>query len=213
MPGISDIIEGGYKYKDANGEEKTALSFQEKVDRGNMARRALSLYAQYKDDPDTSKRNQILSQAKVYLDENFEYFGYGFLKNPEDSIPNVPVTFYSFRIMVMLGGYFILFLIVCWWLMKKKVLEKKKWFIFFAILSVPLVYICAEAGWVVAEVGRQPWTIQDLLPIGASVSGVSSSNVWTTFIIFAVLFTTLLIAELKIAFNQIKKGPDGIKWN
>ena len=125
----------------------------------------------------------------------------------------MPVTFYSFRIMVMLGGYFILFLIVCWWLMKKKVLEKKKWFIFFAILSVPLVYICAEAGWVVAEVGRQPWTIQDLLPIGASVSGVSSSNVWTTFIIFAVLFTTLLIAELKIAFNQIKKGPDGIKWN
>lgn len=213
VPGISDIIEGGYKYKDANGVEKTALSFQEKVDRGNMARRALSLYAQYKDEPDTAKRNQILSQAKAYMDENFEYFGYGFLKSPEESIPNVPLTFYSFRVMVMLGGYFILFLIVCWWLMKKKVLEKKKWFIFFAILSVPLVYICAEAGWVVAEVGRQPWTIQDLLPIGASVSGVSSSNVWTTFIIFAVLFTTLLIAELKIAFNQIKKGPDGIKWN
>ena len=64
-----------------------------------------------------------------------------------------------------------------------------------------------------AEVGRQPWTIQDLLPVGASVSGVSSGNVWITFIIFAVLFTTLLIAELKIAFNQIKKGPEGIKWN
>ena len=147
------------------------------------------------------------------MDENFEYFGYGFLKDPKESIPNVAVTFYSFRIMVMLGGYFILFLLVCLWLWKKKIIEKKKWFIFFAILSVPLVYICAEAGWIVAEVGRQPWTIQDLLPVGASVSGVSSGNVWITFIIFAVLFTTLLIAELKIAFNQIKKGPEGIKWN
>ena len=91
-------------------------------------------------------------------------------------------------------------------------LKKYKWFLYLAIISVPLVYICGECGWIVAEVGRQPWTIQDLLPIKASVSGVSASNVYTTFIIFAVLFTVLLVAELKIAFNQIKKGPDGIKW-
>ncbi len=213
VPGISDIIEGGYKYKTLDGEEKTAISFQEKVERGNMARRALALYGQYKDDPDTLKRNEILSQAKSYLDKNFEYFGYGFLKNPEESIPNVPLTFYSFRIMVMLGGYFMLFMLLCYFFCRKKVLEKKNWFLVLSIISVPLVYICAEAGWVVAEVGRQPWTIQDLLPVGASVSGVSANNVWTTLIIFAVLFTTLLIAELKIAFNQIKKGPEGITWN
>ncbi len=213
VPGITDIIEGGYTYKDANGEEKTAIPFTEKVERGNMARRALALYGQYKDNPDTAVRNQVLSQARQYLDENFEYFGYGFLKDPEESIPNVPMTFYSFHIMVILGGYFILFLLLCWWFAKKNLIEKKKWFIFIAIVSVPLVYICAESGWIVAEVGRQPWTIQDLLPVGASVSGVSSGNVWTTFIIFAVLFTTLLAAELKIAFNQIKKGPEGIKWN
>ena len=213
VPGINDIIEGGYKYVDKNGEERTAISFQEKVERGNMARRALELYGQHKDNPDTNIRNQVLAQAQQYLDDNFEYFGYGFLKDPKESIPNIPMTFYSFRIMVTLGGYFIVFLLVCFWLWKKKVIEKKKWFIFLAIVSVPLVYICAEAGWIVAEVGRQPWTIQDLLPVQASVSGVSSGNVWTTFIIFAVLFTTLLIAELKIAFNQIKKGPEGIKWN
>ncbi len=213
VPGINDIIEGGYKYVDKNGEERTAISFQEKVERGNMARRALELYGQHKDNPDTNIRNQVLAQAQQYLDDNFEYFGYGFLKDPKESIPNIPMTFYSFRIMVTLGGYFIVFLLACFWLWKKKVIEKKKWFIFLAIVSVPLVYICAEAGWIVAEVGRQPWTIQDLLPVQASVSGVSSGNVWTTFIIFAVLFTTLLIAELKIAFNQIKKGPEGIKWN
>jgi cytochrome d ubiquinol oxidase subunit I len=61
----------------------------------------------------------------------------------------------------------------------------------------------------VAEVGRQPWAIQDVLPLQAAVSSVSSGSVMTTFIMFAVLFTALLIAELRIMFKQIKKGTDG----
>lgn len=212
VPGINDIIKGGYKYTDIDGNEKTALSFEEKVRRGTMARRALSVYSDLKEKAGDPKYDQAISEAKQYIDDNFEYFGYGFLSKPEESIPNVPLTFYAFRIMVILGGYFFLFLILVWWFSKKKILEKKRWFLILAIISVPLVYICAEAGWVVAEVGRQPWTIQDLLPVKASVSGVSSSNVYTTLIIFIVLFTALFVAELKIAFNQIKKGPNGIKW-
>jgi cytochrome d ubiquinol oxidase subunit I len=82
---------------------------------------------------------------------------------------------------------------------------------YIAIISVPLVYICSQAGWIVAEVGRQPWTIQDLLPVQASVSGVSADNVYTTLAIFFILFTILLIAEMGIMFNQIKKGPENIK--
>ncbi|MBR5907439.1 MAG: cytochrome ubiquinol oxidase subunit I [Bacteroidales bacterium] len=213
VPGINDIIDGGYTYKDKNGEEKLALPFNEKVRKGEIAKRALAVYGQFKDKPAGAQKDTVLMQAQSYLDENFDYFGYSFLKSPKESVPNVPVTFYSFHIMVMLGGYFILFLLIAFWLNRKKIIEKKRWFLFIAIISVPLVYICAEAGWVVAEVGRQPWTIQDLLPVNASVSGVSSGNVYTTFIIFVVLFTTLLIAELMILFRQIGKGPDGIKWN
>ena len=82
---------------------------------------------------------------------------------------------------------------------------------YLAILSVPLVYICSQSGWIVAEVGRQPWTIQGLLPVQASVSGVSVENVYTTLTIFFVMFTILLIAELKIMAAQIKKGPENIK--
>ena len=213
VPGITDIIEGGYTYKDSKGNERVALSFEEKMQRGNMARKALAVYGEYKNKPnDTPGKAEALAEAKKYMDENFEYFGYGFLSKPQDSIPNVPITFYSFRIMILLGGYFVLFMLPALYYSKKKLLEKKRWFLITAIISVPLVYICGEAGWIVAEVGRQPWTIQDLLPLNASVSGVSSSSVYTTFIIFVVLFTTLLVAELKIAFNQIKKGPFGIKW-
>ena len=89
---------------------------------------------------------------------------------------------------------------------RKNKLEDTPWLLKLGIISVPLVYICSQAGWMVAEVGRQPWTIQDLLPVNAAVSGVAASNVATTFIIFAVLFTATLVIELRIMFTQIKKG-------
>ena len=92
-----------------------------------------------------------------------------------------------------------------------KPIESHKWILYAAIVGVPLVYICSQSGWIVAEVGRQPWTIQGLLPVQASVSGVSASNVYMTLAIFFVLFTVLLIAELGIMFSQIKKGPENIK--
>ena len=76
-----------------------------------------------------------------------------------------------------------------------------------SILSVPLVYVCSQAGWLDAEIGRQPWTIQDVLPLQAAVSALSVESVKITFFIFFVLFTALLIAEIRIMLNQIKKGP------
>jgi len=62
----------------------------------------------------------------------------------------------------------------------------------------------------VAEVGRQPWVIQDIMPVGTAVSQISAGSVMTTFILFAVLFTVLLISELSIMFKQIRKGPEGL---
>ena len=75
-----------------------------------------------------------------------------------------------------------------------------------AILSIPLVWVCSQAGWIVAEVGRQPWTIQDVLPVNAAISDISSISVQITFWMFAVLFTLLLIAEISIMLRQIGKS-------
>lgn len=212
VPGINDIIDGGYTYKDYNGEEKVALSFYEKQARGKAAINALK---QYKE---ASKAGNDTLKAESYkvLQENFNWFGYGFLESHKESIPPVALTFYAFRVMVMLGGYFILFFIGILFFISsdnkgKSKLESKKWLLYIAILSIPLVYICSQSGWIVAEVGRQPWTIQDLLPVQASVSGVSASNVYTTLSIFFVLFTILLIAEIGIMLNQIKNGPENLK--
>ena len=65
-----------------------------------------------------------------------------------------------------------------------------------------------EAGWIVAEVGRQPWVIQDLMPTGAAVSKLSTGSVQLTFFLFLILFTILLIAEIGIMTKAIKKGPE-----
>ena len=72
---------------------------------------------------------------------------------------------------------------------------------------VPLAYIASESGWLIAEFGRQPWTIQDMLPTWAAVSNLHSSSVMLTFFIFLALFTTMLAVEISILLKQIKKGP------
>ncbi len=207
VPGINDIIKGGYKVKDGSGNEVEALSFYQKKERGEAAVNALMEYKLAKEQGE----KEVQEIAYKTLMDNFQYFGYAFLDSPKESIPPVALTFYAFRIMVMLGGYFLLFFILVGFFLYREckggaALEKQKWFLYLAILSVPLVYICSQSGWIVAEVGRQPWTIQDLLPVQASVSGVAAGNVYATLAIFFVLFTVLLAAELKIMFKQIKNG-------
>ena len=94
------------------------------------------------------------------------------------------MTFYSFRIIVLLGGYFILLFLVALFLERKDKLADCRWMQWIALLSIPLGYIAGQAGWIVAEVGRQPWAIQDILPTGAAISKLEPASVQTTFFLF-----------------------------
>jgi len=109
--------------------------------------------------------------------------------------------------MVGLGFYFILFFSLALFFVFVDKLESKKWFLRLSVLTIPLAYIASMSGWIVAEVGRQPWTIQDLLPTVAAVSQIDASAVQITFWLFMVIFTALLIAEIKIMTKQINIGP------
>ncbi|MDR1556715.1 MAG: cytochrome ubiquinol oxidase subunit I [Tannerellaceae bacterium] len=199
VPGIVNLIDGGYQTADG----KTALSAQEKISKGQLAIQALADYRQAK----KNKDELAAQEARTILDENFAYFGYGYIKNPTDLIPPIGITFYAFRVMVILGGFFILLFIVATILSYKNKFEDKRWLQWIALWSIPLVYIASQAGWAVAEVGRQPWAIQDILPTSAAVSKLSTSSVQITFFLFLILFTVLLIAELGIMVKTIKKGP------
>ena len=203
VPGIEDLINGGFQYTDSEGKTVAALSVEEKIRRGKEALASLTKYRTAKEVGD----NIAAEGAERDLLKNMKYFGYGYLNSPSSVIPNVPLCYYSFRVMVGLGFLFILVFILTLWGAMKRDGHIRKWILRLSILSVPLVYIASQAGWVVAEMGRQPWTIQDLLPTVAAVSRIDASLVMITFFLFFVLFTILLIAELKILFSQIRKGP------
>ena len=209
VPGINDILNG---YTTANG--KTELSVDEKIDRGKKAIAALSAYraAKFASSDDGSI---AAAQLKV-LKENMPYFGYGYIKDKNAVVPPVAVNFWAFRVMVGMGCLFILFfaVVLAGAYQFPKVLWKKRditalpaWHYWVAIALIPLAYIASESGWLVAEFGRQPWTIQDMLPTWASVSDIQSSSVIITFFLFLILFTTMLAVEINIMLNQIKKGP------
>lgn len=200
VPGIKDVVEGGYTLPDGT----TALSFHEKKERGLVAHKALADFQKAK----SEGRDADAANFEKVIRENYDYFGYGFLETEEDMIPNVPLTFYAFHMMVMVGGYFLLFFAVVIFLHRKKKLESMTWLHHVGIWSLALAMIGSQLGWIVAEVGRQPWTIQDILPVQAAASAVPAANVKTTFFMFAFLFSILLIAEIMIMVKQIKKGPE-----
>ena len=200
VPGINDLLEGGYTLKDGT----TALSAEEKIARGQAAITAFARYRQAKAEGNDSEA-QIARQT---LEENMPYFGYGYIKDANELVPDVPLTFYMFRVMVILGGYFILFFLIVLFLVYKRDLSKLRWMHLVAIWTIPLGYLAGQAGWAVAECGRQPWAIQDMLPVSAAISKLDTGSVQLTFFLFLLLFTILLIAEIGIMLKAIRKGVE-----
>ena len=200
VPGIVNLLEGGY----TTNKGTVALSAKEKIEKGKTAIKALADYRKAVKDKDTA----AAAQYRVTLEENFPYFGYGYIKDPAELIPHVGLTFYSFRVMVILGCFFILLFIITLIWDKKGKIANTRWLQYVGLWSIPLGYIAGQAGWIVAEVGRQPWAIQDILPTSASISKLNPSSVQTTFYLFLILFTILLIAEIGIMVKAIKKGPE-----
>ena len=196
VPGIKDLVDGN--------PARNIISTQEKIDKGKIAIHSLAAYTKAKKEGNKGKADSAL----VTFNENFKYFGYGYLNNPQETIPNVPITFYSFKLMVGLGVIFIILFIIVLIYLFKNTLEKKRWLLWFAVFSFPLAYFASQAGWILTEVGRQPWVIQDLMPNVAAVSRIDSGSVAFTFWLFAFIFTSLLIAEVTIMIKQIKNGPN-----
>ena len=193
VPGVRDIIRG---YKKADGTMEPSL--KEKQERGRNAIQALKDYRAGKDKE---------SNLKV-LEKDMKYFGYGYIKDAKQVVPFIPINFWSFRIMVGLGCFFILIFAVILFIVYKKDITRPRWLQRVGIALIPLAFIASECGWLVAEFGRQPWTIQDMLPTWAAVSDLSSGGIAFTFFLFLVLFTAMLTVEVSIMCKQIKKGPE-----
>lgn len=207
VPGIRDLVYGN--------PDKGIMSAAEKMERGRVAIMEFKRYKEAKNAGDKALSAEIARkfdpatvEGKDFLANYFAYFGYGYLDEPEDIVPPmIPVTFYAFRVMVGAGCWFIVLFILALVYVYRDTISRRRWFLWLALWSIPVAYLASQAGWVVAELGRQPWTIQNLLPSVASVSRIDSASVQVTFWLFAVLFTALLVAEISIMVRQIKNGP------
>lgn len=204
VPGVNNLIQG-YTKPDGTREP----SFEEKIESGKKAIVALQEYR--KETAGMKDGDPLSASAKsnlAVLKDNIKYFGYGYIKDVHDLVPSIPLNFYAFRVMVGMGFLFIVFFAVVLFILYKKDIHQFRWLHWASLILIPLAYIASESGWIVAEMGRQPWTIQDMLPVNVAVSNVPAASVATTFFIFLILFTTMLVVEINILCKQIKKGPE-----
>ena len=196
VPGVNDLLNG---YTRADGKREP--SAEEKMQRG---RKAIATLAEYRKLKAANPGDKQLPRLAAQLKEDMPYFGYGYIKDRAELVPYIPVNFYAFRVMVGVGTLLLLFFLVighvAW---RRDVAGSSRWLHWAAIAMLPLAYIASEAGWIVAELGRQPWAIQDMMPTLAAVSDISTGSVALTFFIFLVLFTVLLVAELRIMCKVI----------
>ena len=171
------------------------------------------------------KHDRENADARTALDAHVGNLGYALLlKNirpdienatPDEiaraaasTVPNVPVLFWSFRIMVGLGLWFIALFAASFWLSARRQLDRYRPYLWAAFLTLPLPWIAAELGWIVAEYGRQPWVIVGVLPTALGVSSTTAGNVLTSLTGFALFYTSLLVVDLFLLTKYIRLGPD-----
>jgi cytochrome bd ubiquinol oxidase subunit I len=186
---------------------------------GVQAHAALRLLRANPDDAD----------ARAQFEAHHADLGYGLLllryvQNPAEAtpaqidqaawstVPNVPVLFWCFRIMVAIGLFFILLFAVAIYLSTRHRFEQTHWFLRIAVCSLPLPWIAAELGWIVAEYGRQPWAIDGVLPTFLGASPISASKVLCSLIGFLVFYTALAGIDVFLMTRAIRRGPDGLGY-
>ncbi|MBT5659908.1 MAG: cytochrome bd-I ubiquinol oxidase subunit CydA [Rhodospirillaceae bacterium] len=135
------------------------------------------------------------------------------VKASEDTAPNVLPLFFSFRTMVACGFYFIALFGFSFYLASRRMLTRYRWYLHVALWSLPLPWIAAETGWIVAEYGRQPWIISEILPTFLGASSVPVGHVLFSLIGFIVFYTALLVIDMFLMVKYIRLGPpeDGEK--
>ncbi|RUQ94611.1 cytochrome ubiquinol oxidase subunit I [Legionella septentrionalis] len=199
LEGINELIEQGKQH----------------IQKGMLAYGALSRL----------RNNPNDAQAKADFEANQQELGYGLLlkkytdkvvdATPEqiaqaaqDLKPRVTPLFWSFRVMVACGFFFIFLFAVGFYLSVKRKLHTTRWFLHLAFWALPLPWLAAELGWIVAEYGRQPWVVQGILPTMMGVSSVSFSQVMTSLAGFIIFYTVLAIVEVYLMVKYIRLGPD-----
>jgi cytochrome bd ubiquinol oxidase subunit I len=197
VPGIDDLVFGN--------TSENVMGVNTMMEKGKLALADLAAFKEAR----KNKNEQMAADALQRFDVNKEFMGYGYLSTPEEAVPPVSTVFYNFHIMAILGSLFpVIFGAFLFFSLKGQVTEKR-WLLPVGLSSALLAFLAQQAGWITAEVGRQPWAIQGLMPVKIATTNLSVTAVQITFWMFAAVFTMLLIAEISIMLKQIAIGPEG----
>jgi len=201
MPGIRDLVADA-EQRIANGMKAYAALQKLRADRNDAQARA-EFTAHEKDLGYALLLKRSLDDPASATQADIEMAAAG-------TIPNVPVLFWSFRIMVACGFWFIALFAIAFWYASRRQLDQRRWFLRAALWSLPLPWIAAELGWIVAEYGRQPWAIEGVLPTALGVSTVSVGQIATSLAGFVIFYTALAVVDAWLMVRYARKGPDGL---
>ncbi len=202
VPGLNQIID----------ENKV------KIENGVQAVQALE---QLRKDPENAEAKAAFEASKAdlgyglltkkYLEDSSSVTPEVIEKAARDSVPRcIDSMFYTFRLMAGVGcALILLFLAACYYSFKDKLTEKP-WVLKASLWAIPLPWLAGATGWYVAEYGRQPWTIWEVLPTHLSVSSLSTASLWGSLIAIGLLYTGLLIVEIWLMIRFSKIGPSSL---
>lgn len=202
LPGIFELIEEG---KTKIKEGMVAYGALKGLQQNPKDEQALALFNQHRD----ALGYGLL--LKKYTENVVDATDDQIAQAANDLKPKVVPMFFSFRIMVACGLYFIFLFALGFYLSVRHKLHTTRWYHRMAFYSLPLPWVAAELGWVVAEYGRQPWVVQGILPTFMGSSSLSSAQVMTSIVGFVLFYSVLAVVELYLMVKYIRLGPDGMQ--
>jgi cytochrome d ubiquinol oxidase subunit I len=201
--------------KPVEGIDNLVMRARTRISDGILAYKALQILKQ---DPGDEQARSTFEAHKANL-------GYALLlktigvdparAGPDDiaraanaTVPPVGVMFWSFRVMVGLGFLFIIMFAFAFYVSATQRFQRYRWFLRFALLALPLPWIAAELGWVVAEVGRQPWVIYGVLPTQLAASSITGGQVLGSIIGFVLFYSALAVVDVFLMVRYARMGPE-----
>ncbi|WP_421184283.1 cytochrome ubiquinol oxidase subunit I [Aeromonas hydrophila] len=218
IPYLMGIIATRSLDEQVTGLKDLKARHEERIRSGMLAHEAL----------ETMRADGSNQAARATFERHRQDLGYGLLLTPyakeigkadeaaiakavADSIPQVAPLFWSFRLMVGIGVVLLLLFAAAFLQLCRGKLVQSPRLLKALFWSIPLPWIAIEAGWFVAEFGRQPWTISDVLPVSASVSLLTPGQLWFSLISICLIYTSLLVVELFLLRHVIRKGPASLQ--
>ncbi|SMF62305.1 cytochrome bd-I ubiquinol oxidase subunit 1 apoprotein [Alteromonadaceae bacterium Bs31] len=165
---------------------------------------------------------------QLVFEQTSEHLGYGLLLQPfatditqpsekaidkavAYSIPKIAPMFWSFRLMVAVGFFLLVVFSLAFWYSARHAIDKPKWLLKLIFFSLPLPWVASEAGWFVAEYGRQPWAIAEILPVHTAVSNLAVSDVVISLLVITIFYSAMFAAGFYLMLKYARQGPHSDK--